>query len=461
MQNLRSSLEALPQNHDEVWCKSLEIIKENVNPRSFQTWFSPLKAIALNDSSIIIGVPNKFFCEWLDNHYLKLLQNAVAQVTGKSLNIFYEIIDKRPFSPYSQQSIKEYSAATVKPTLRIETNLNPNYTFESFVVGDGNRFAHAAASAVAVSPGSTNYNPLIIYGGTGLGKTHLIHSIGNEVRRQRPYLKVYYTSSESFTSHFISSIQQNKAIEFSNFYRSCDVLIIDDIQFFNNKGKTQEEFFHTFNELHQKQKQIVLTSDRPTSELGFLEERLVSRFQWGLVADIQPPDLETRIAILRKKCEENELVIPEDIVEYLAVNLVHNVRELEGALTRIMAQVLLTHTEPTMDIARRVVNEIGKPQSNQLSIEQIIQLTSKSFDVPQERFMKKDRKKHIALARQAAMYLCVELTHHSTVTIGLHFGGRDHATVIYAHRSIQDKMKADDMFKKKILELKKRLEYTQ
>jgi chromosomal replication initiator protein len=461
MQNSLGSPETLPQSHDEVWQKSLEIIKENINPRSYQTWFAPLKAISLNDSVIVIGVPNKFFCEWLDNHYLKLLQNAVAQVTGRSLNIFYEIIDKRPFSPYSQQSIKEYSAPAAKQTPRIETNLNPNYSFESFVVGDGNRFAHAAASAVASSPGSTNYNPLIIYGGTGLGKTHLIQAIGNGVRRQRPYLKVYYASSESFTSHFISSIQQNKAIEFSNFYRSCDVLIIDDIQFFNNKGKTQEEFFHTFNELHQKQKQIVLTSDRPTSELGFLEERLVSRFQWGLVADIQPPDLETRIAILRKKCEENELLIPENILEYLAVNLVHNVRELEGALTRIMAQVLLTHTEPTMDIAQRVVNEIGKPQSNQLSIEQIIQMTSKSFDVPQERFMKKDRKKHIALARQVAMHLCVELTHHSTVTIGLHFGGRDHATVIYAHHTVQDKMKKDDIFKRKVGELKKRLEYIQ
>ena len=454
-------LETLPQSHEEVWQKSLEIIKENINPRSFQTWFAPLRSISFNDSSLIIGVPNKFFCEWLDNHYLKLLQNAVAQVTGRSLNILYEIVDKRPFSPYSQQSIKEFSVPSVKQTPRIETNLNSNYTFESFVVGDGNRFAHAAGSAVAASPSSTNYNPLIIYGGTGLGKTHLIQAIGNEVRRQQPHLKVYYTSSESFTSHFISSIQQNKAIEFSNFYRSCDVLIIDDIQFFNNKSKTQEEFFHTFNELHQKQKQIVLTSDRPTSELGFLEERLVSRFQWGLVADIQPPDLETRIAILRKKCEENELAIPEDILEYLAVNLIHNVRELEGALTRLMAQVLLTHTEPTMEIARRVVREIGKPQSNQLSIEQIIQMTSRSFDVPQERFMKKDRKKHVALARQVAMYLCVELTHHSTVTIGLHFGGRDHSTVIYAHNSIQDKMKADDVFKRKISELRKRLEYTQ
>jgi len=454
-----NSLEADQNSHEEIWQKSLEIIRENVNARSFQTWFAPLKSTAISENSITLVVPNKFFCEWLDNHYLKLLKNAVAQVSGQSLHILYEIGDERPFSPYSTSTIKQHLSSTEEQKTQIDTNLNPHYTFENFVVGDGSRFAHAAASAVSETPGSTNYNPLIIYGGTGLGKTHLIQAIGNEVGKLRPNLKVYYTSSESFTSHFISSIQQNRAIEFSNFYRSCDVLLIDDIQFFNNKGKTQEEFFHTFNELHQKEKQIVLTSDRPIAELGFLEERLVSRFQWGLVADIQPPDLETRIAILRKKCEENELEIANDIIEYLAVNLTHNVRELEGALTRLLAQVLLTHTEPTLDLAKTVVSEIGKPSSNPLSIEQIIQMTAKSFTVPEERFMKKDRKKHVALARQVAMYLCVELTQYSTVNIGLHFGGRDHATVIYAHRTIKEKLKHDIIFKHKIEELKKRLSF--
>ena len=454
-----NSLEAIQESHEELWRKSLEIIRENVNPRSFQTWFSPLKVLDISEDTITLGVPNKFFCEWLDNHYLKLLKNAVAQVTGQSLQVRYQVLDERPYSPYSKTAVKEHIEHIKQPEAQLETNLNPHYTFNNFVVGDGSRFAHAAASAVSETPGSTNYNPLIIYGGTGLGKTHLIQAIGNDVRKMRPQLRVYYTSSESFTSHFISSIQQNKAIQFSNFYRSCDVLLIDDIHFFNNKGKTQEEFFHTFNELHQKQKQIVLTSDRPISELSFLEERLVSRFQWGLVADIQPPDLETRMAILRKKCEENELQIPNDIIEFLAVNLTHNVRELEGALTRLLAQVLLSHTEPTLDLARSVVSEIGKPASHQLTIEEIIQMTAKSFTVPEERFMKKDRKKHVALARQVAMYLCVELTQHSTVNIGLHFGGRDHATVIYAHRMIADRIKSDIRFKNKIEELRKRLEF--
>ena len=456
---MSNSLEAVQFSHESIWNESLEIIRENINPRSFQTWFAPLKAVSITENSLTLSVPNKFFCEWLDNHYLTLLRNAVAQVSGQSLAIRYEIMDQQPYSPYTDKTIEPVIVPQKETTPRVETNLNAHYNFDNFIVGDGTRFAHAAASAVADAPGSTNYNPLIIYGGTGLGKTHLIQAIGNKVRNLRPALKVYYTSSESFTSHFISSIQQNNAIEFSKFYRSCDILLIDDIQFFNNKGKTQEEFFHTFNELHQKEKQIVLTSDRPVAELGFLEERLVSRFQWGLIADIQPPDLETRIAILRKKCEENELEIPNDIIEYLAVNLDHNVRELEGALTRLFAQVLLTQTEPTIDVARSVVAEIGRPRTKQLTIEQIIQMTAKHFNVPEERFMKKDRKKHVALARQAAMYLSMELTNLSTVNIGLHFGGRDHTTVIYARRMISEKMEHDKTFKSKMKELRKRLAY--
>jgi chromosomal replication initiator protein len=455
------SVENIEPSPQDIWQKSLEIIRENVNPRSFQTWFAPLKAVDISDGNITLGVPNKFFCEWLDNHYLKILQNAIVQVSGLSLRVTYQVLDKKPYSPYSDLEIQKQLTPvqeTKKPVF--ESNLNSHYTFETFVVGDGSRFAHAAAVAVSEAPGNTNYNPLLIYGGTGLGKTHLVQAIGNAVRKQRPDLRVYYTSSESFTSHFISSIQQNKAIEFSQFYRSCDILLIDDIHFFNNKGKTQEEFFHTFNELHQKKKQIVLTSDRPISELGFLEERLVSRFHWGLVADVQPPDLETRIAILNKKCEDNDLAIPNEVLEYLAVNLTHNIRELEGALTRLLAQVLLTHTEPTLELARTVVSEIGRPGEKQITIEQIIQMTAKSFGVPEERFMKKDRKKHVALARQAAMYLAVELTNYSTVNIGLHFGGRDHATVIYAHKVISSRMNDDMVFDKKIEELRKRLEYT-
>jgi len=249
---MSNSLGTARAPHEDIWNESLEIIRENINPRSYQTWFAPLESVSLTDTTIILRVPNKFFCEWLDNHYLSLLQNAIAQVAGHSLAIQYEIKENQNYtSPYAGKKFEATDLQTTSTSNRLETNLNNHYTFENFIVGDGTRFAQAAAIAVSDAPGSTNYNPLIIYGGTGLGKTHLIQAIGNQVRLRRPDLKVFYTSSESFTSHFISSIQQNKAIEFSGFYRSCDLLLIDDIQFFNNKGKTQEEFLEKNKELFQ------------------------------------------------------------------------------------------------------------------------------------------------------------------------------------------------------------------
>jgi chromosomal replication initiator protein len=448
-------------SNNDIWQAALEVIKENINPRSYQTWFAPLQIRDLTDKAIQLEVPSKFFCEWIENHYQETIRNALIQVTGHSFKIGYKVRESEESpSPYSEPVSEEAPKPRIEVTSSFNSNLNSHYTFDNYIVGDSNRFAHAAAWAVAKAPGETNYNPLIVYGGTGLGKTHLVQAIGNYVNAQNPALKVYYTSSENFTRHFITSIQENKALEFSNFYRSCDVLLIDDIHFFNNKGKTQEEFFHTFNALHQNKKQIVLTSDRPITELSFLEERLVSRFKWGLVADIQPPDLETRIAILEKKCNDNGLSIPNEVVEFMAVNLIHNVRELEGALTRLMAQVLLTHSEPTLELARKVVAQFGTPIENRLNTEQIIKMTAKSFGVPEESFMKKNRKKQIALARQVAMYLAVELTNLSTVTVGLHFGGRDHSTVIYAHKMIQERMQDDEVLQRKVIELRKRLEYS-
>jgi len=454
--------ENLYNSHEDLWENTQQVIRETINPRSFQTWFAPIKSVDIVDSTIVLAVPNNFFREWIDNHYLKTLKDALAQISGTSLSVKYKILDEKPYSAYNDNAIlhsESHLSASVMKNIS-ESNLNDHYNFDKFIIGDGNKFAQAAAWAVAESPGNTNYNPLIVYGGTGLGKTHLVQAIGNHVLKKNPHQKIYYTSSESFTSHFITSIQQNKMLEFSNFYRSCDVLIIDDIHFFSNKGKTQEEFFHTFNALHQNKKQIVLTSDRPINELSFLEERLISRFKWGLVVDIQPPDLETRIAILHSKCDENNLQIPNDIIDYLAVNLTHNIRELEGALTRLMAQVLLTHTEPTLELAQKVVAEIGRPVSKVLTIDQIIHMTAKSFGVPEERFMKKGRKKDVAFARQVAMYLAKELSNYSTTTIGLHFGGRDHSTVIYAHRVIDEQMAIDPVLRNKIEDLKRMLEYS-
>lgn len=448
-----------PQN---VWKFVQEVIREHINVRSFNTWFAPTKAVAMNEESISVSVPNRFFCEWIDNHYSKLVNNAVAQILGETRRIKYIVENQQTAgSPYQPADWKQMPAVPTAPetTSPYYTRLNERYIFDNFIVGDSNNFAHAAARAVADSPGNTNYNPLIVYGGTGLGKTHLIQAIGNHAMHKYPGTKVYYSSSEAFTSHFINAIQQNKVSEFSAFYRSCDILLIDDIHFFSNKGKTQEEFFHTFNDLHQNSKQIILTSDRPINELVALEERLISRFKWGLVVDIQPPDFETRLAILRNKCDESELDIPGDILEYLAANLTDNVRELEGALTKIMAQVTFTAAEPNLELARSIVSEIAKPENMVLTIERIMDYTAKIFDLPVDMLRAKSRKKDHVRARQIAMYLSKKLTKHSLITIGLHFGGRDHSTVIHALDSVEKNIKEDFALKQQIDSMQRHLEY--
>ncbi|HES59899.1 MAG: chromosomal replication initiator protein DnaA [Calditrichaceae bacterium] len=451
---------------DSIWGSIKNIIKENINQRSYKTWFEPMQIISLTDDSLELSVPNRFFCEWIDNHYPNLMQNAIAQILGESKKIKYVVKNNdSESSPYNSDDWSQHHRGEIKMPSSIEINspyytpINDRYLFESFIVGDSNNFAYAASRAVADSPGKTNYNPLIIYGGTGLGKTHLVQAIGNHVKLRKPSAKVFYASSETFTSHFITAIQQNKVSEFSAFYRSCDILLIDDIQFFSNKGKTQEEFFHTFNDLHQNGKQIILTSDRPVNELVTLEERMISRFKWGLVVDIQPPEFETRLAILRHKCEESDLSIPGEILEYLAANLTDNVRELEGALTKILAQVTFTAAEPTLELARTIVSEIARPDKSILTIERIMEYTSQIFSLPVDQLRAKTRKKDIVQARQAAMYLSKQLTSYSLVTIGLHFGGRDHTTVIHALECVDDRLKDDVAYRQKIESMKRHLGY--
>jgi chromosomal replication initiator protein len=450
---------------ESIWNSIKQIIKENINQRSYKTWFEPMGIISMNDDALELSVPNRFFCEWIDNHYPNLMQNAIAQILGESKKIKYVVKNSAADgTPYSSEDWAQ-SHQNSKPIAINEINsqyytpLNERYLFESFIVGDSNNFAYAASRAVADSPGRTNYNPLIIYGGTGLGKTHLIQAIGNYVKLRKPTTKVFYASSETFTSHFITAIQQNKVSEFATFYRSCDLLLIDDIQFFSNKGKTQEEFFHTFNDLHQNGKQIILTSDRPINELVTLEDRMISRFKWGLVVDIQPPEFETRLAILRHKCEESDLSIPGEILEYLAANLVDNVRELEGALTKILAQVTFTAAEPTLELARNIVSEIARPDKSILTIERIMEHTSKIFSLPVDQLRAKTRKKDVVRARQTAMYLAKQLTSHSLVTIGLHFGGRDHTTVIHALECVDERLKEDVAYRQKIESMLRHLEY--
>lgn len=448
---------------DTIWQEIKDVIKEHINIRSFNTWFAPIQLISLSEEHLEISVPNHFFSEWIETHYHQLIQNAVTQVLGKNLKIKYFVEQKElDRSPYKASDWKRPTSQALPDKdyhSPFFTRINENYTFDSFIVGDSNNFAHAAARAVADSPGKTNYNPLIIYGGTGLGKTHLIQAIGNQAMKRFPETKVYYTSSETFTSHFINSIQQKKVAEFSGYYRSCDILLLDDIHFFSNKGKTQEEFFHTFNDLHQNGKQIILTSDRPINELTDLEERLISRFKWGLIVDIQPPDYETRLAILRNKCDENDLDIPGDVLEYLAINLMDNVRELEGALTKIMAQVTFTSAEPTLELARSIVSEIAKPNKSILSIDQIVDHTATVFGISADQLRAKTRKKDVVKARQVAMYLSKQLTQHSLVTIGLHFGGRDHSTVIHAVESVTKMIAQDAALRQRLDAMQKHLEY--
>ena len=452
---------------ESVWKHIQKVLREYINIRSYNTWFAPIEAVELNDQFLELRVPNRFFCEWIDNHYGKVLNNAIVQVLGEHRKVKYHIKNNSlPDSPYvatdiqpPQPELNKISLSQSVAESPFYTRINERYTFENFVVGDGNNFAYAAARAVADSPGRTNYNPLIVYGGTGLGKTHLIQAIGNYALTKYPMTRVFYTSSETFTSHFINAIQQNRVSEFSAYYRSCDILLLDDIHFFSNKGKTQEEFFHTFNDLHQNGKQIVLTSDRPINELMDLEERLISRFKWGLIVDVQPPDFETRLAILRKKCDESNLDIPGDVLEYLAANLVENVRELEGALTKIMAQVTFTAAEPTLELARQIVNEIAPPDKKVLTIESIVEYTAKVFNLSSDHLRAKTRKKDIVRARQIAMYLAKQMTSHSLITIGLHFGGRDHSTVIHAINTIETLLKKDASLRNQIEAMKKHLVY--
>jgi chromosomal replication initiator protein len=340
----------------------------------------------------------------------------------------------------------------------ISTNLNPNYTFERFIEGDCNRLARSASLAIAQQPGKTQFNPFLIYGGVGLGKTHLIQAIGNYVRANHKAESIMYVSSERFTTEFVQSIQHNRASDFSMFYRSIDLLVIDDAQFFGGKEKTQEEFFHIFNALHQSGKQIVLSADRPPRDIEGIEERLLSRFQWGLSADMQPPDLETRIAILQRKAEDDGILIDQEIIEFIGHNIKSNIRELEGALIRLLAFSTLNKAEIDLALAKDVLRDLIKDTQVHLSIDEIQQVVCEYFSIAVDLVRAKTRKREVVQARQIAMYFCKELTQHSLKTIGLHFGGRDHSTVIHANQSVLNQIDTDTKYRQTIEEIRHKLE---
>lgn len=434
----------MDSNLDNIWKEVLSIIKVELTEVSFNTWLKTIKPIGIAENRVILAAPNEFTKGILEGRYLNLIKNAIAQVTNKEYTIQFIIpgdeIDENIGQSVSNENIEENRRA----------QLNPKYTFDTFVIGNSNRFAHAASLAVAEAPAQA-YNPLFIYGGVGLGKTHLMHAIGHYILSQTPKTKVVYVSSEKFTNELINSIRDDRNNEFRNKYRNVDVLLVDDIQFIAGKESTQEEFFHTFNALHEANKQIIISSDRPPKEIPTLEDRLRSRFEWGLIADIQPPDLETRIAILKKKAKVENINIPNDVMLYIASKIQSNIRELEGALIRIVAYSSLTNKEVTVELAEEALKDIisnNKPR--EITVDLIKDVVAKEYDIKIEDFDSKKRTRAIAYPRQIAMYLTRELTDLSLPKIGDEFGGRDHTTVIHAYDKIEGDIKESEEFKNKI-----------
>jgi len=424
---------------EQVWSQCLSLIKENINEQTFITWFKPTLALRLDNQQLTVQVPNNFAYEWIEGHYADLIRHALSQVLGDSARLQY-FASNDTSQPFPQPTM---TGLATKGSFDLITNLSVNYTFANFVEGSSNQFAKAAALAVGEAPGKTSFNPLVIYGGVGLGKTHLIQAIGNFSLQHQELRRVIYVSSEKFTIEFINSIQNNRTTEFSSIYRNVDILLVDDIQFFSNKERTQEEFFHTFNTLHQKGKQIVLSCDRPPKEIAGIEERLLSRFQWGLVVDIQPPDLETRIAILQKKAEENHIDLPHDVIQLIAYNVTSNIRELEGCLIRLLAYSSMQSKDINIELAKHILKDQLIIKQRNVSIEDIQKIVCEYFSLPDDLLRAKTRKKEIALARQIAMYIAKKATNCSLKTIGLHFGGRDHTTVIHAIETVKHLMKTD------------------
>lgn len=447
-----------------IWKDCLKIIKENVPQITYNTWFLPIKPVNFTGDTIEVQIPSKFFWEWVDEHYNTLLNNALREVIGDTAKLTYTTYEEKEeviLSLPEKQIIKETPVVTEEPQKAqntFETYLNPKYTFDNFIKGEGNQLARAAAGAIADNPGGTSFNPLFVYGGVGLGKTHLIQAIGNKILENLPNKKVIYLSSDHFTVEFVESIQSNKVNEFSNFYRSMDVLIIDDIQFLIGKEKTQDLFFHIFNTLHQLGKQIILSSDKPPKDLKGLDDRLISRFQWGLTADIQPPDLETRIAILNKKSTDYGMNILPEILEHIATNITSNIRELEGCLIKLLANASLNSRDINLELAKRTVKEIATNRKVTVSIETITKCVCDYLGVDENKIRDKTRKKEVVLARQLAMYLSNQLTKSSLKTIGLHFGGRDHSTVIHACKSIEESILLDKNLKETLDNIRNKIE---
>jgi len=421
-------------NFSAIWKQVLDALAEEIDASSFDIWFSAVKYKTYHNNRIYVSVPNSLTKEWIESRYLDSLQKKIRSLTNQNIELVLNT---------ESQIAKE----------GIFTTLNPKYTFETFVVGNSNRFAHAACYAVGEAP-SKAYNPLFIYGGVGLGKTHLMHAIGHHIRKKRPEYSVVYVSSEQFTNELISSIKDDTTVNFRNRYRNVDVLLIDDIQFLAGKERTQEEFFHTFNTLYESNKQLVISSDRPPRNIPTLEDRLRSRFEWGLITDIQPPDLETRIAILRKKAQTEDYNVPYDVLDYIANYIDSNIRELEGALVRLVAYATITNKPMNMTTATEALKDILPPPApKKITIESIQKTVAKYYNLEVSDLLSKKRNKQLVSPRHIAMYLCRKLTDASFPQIGEQFGGRDHTTVIHAYEKVEQDQEKDQELSAVITEL--------
>ncbi len=449
---------------NEIWQLTLEELSKDVNKPSFETWFKLTKPVSLDNKCLVIEVPNDFTKEWFETRFRQQIINALKEITTDDHRVNFVISTQFQ----SEEDSVDLQAATTRnayqkniPPLengeneflrhnhKLVSNFNPRYTFSTFVVGACNRLSHAASLAVAESPARA-YNPLFIYGGVGLGKTHLLHAIGQYTLINHGFNRVYYLSSEKFTNEFINAIRDNKTLDFRNKYRYMDVILIDDIQFLAGKEQTQEEFFHTFNALHDNNKQIIISSDRPPKEIPTLEDRLRSRFEWGLITDLQPPDLETRTAILKKKANSDGIEMPDQVIQYIAGKVNTNIRELEGALIRIVAYASLFKTPVTIELTETALQDIINTRQKNITVSTIISQTADNFNITPDDLLSKKRTQDIAFTRQVAMYLCRMLTDLSLPKIGDEFGGRDHTTVLHAFKKINLLVKNNNELKNRI-----------
>lgn len=462
-----------------VWGDCLEVIRQQVDEQNFNTWFKPISPLKSDADVLTIQVPSQFFYEWLEEHYVPVLKKAIHHVMGPNGRLEYSVVvdsgnhknpplmvnypngngtKRYPFQATNGAAHEDYSPFSFKALnpQTVNSRLNPSYTFDNFVEGDCNRLARSAGVAVAKKPGVTSFNPLMLYGGVGVGKTHLVQAIGNEIKRNLPEKIVLYIDQNDFTSQFLNALQNHKIQEFQNYYLQVDLLILDDVQFLAGREKTQEMFFHIFNQLHQSGKQIIMTSDCPPRDLKGFQERLLSRFKWGLTADLQEPDFETKLAIIHNKMQSDGIEIPTEVAEYLAYSVDTNLRDMEGVLNSLLFHATLLKKDIDLELAKEVLKNIVKEIQADVSVDFIQKTVADYFKVSLEQMKSKVKKREIVIPRQVAMYFCKRYTQLTLALIGENFGGRDHSTVIHALESVEDMMKTDANFKNSVEELTKK-----